>query len=109
MERMILAGMRLDEQFDYKMDELEALANAAGGNVLGRVEQRGGRIDPATFIGSGKVDEIAELAENMEAETVLFLHELTGSQIRNLEDRFQKKVLDRTMLILDIFAQRHIQ
>ena len=60
----------------------------------------------ATFIGSGKVKEIAEMCENMEADTVIFDSELSGAQLRNLEDAFGVRVIDRTILILDIFARR---
>ena len=106
MEKVILAGLRLDDEFEYKMVELEALTKAAGAEVLGSVEQQGRTIDPGTFLGKGKVQEIKELAKNMEADSVIFLQELSGSQIRNLEKIIETKVLDRTMLILDIFAGR---
>lgn len=106
MEKVILAGLRLEDEFEYKMAELEALTKAAGAEVLGSVEQQGRTIDPGTFLGKGKVQEIKELAKNMEADSVIFLQELSGSQIRNLEKIIETKVLDRTMLILDIFAGR---
>lgn len=106
MEKVILAGLRLDDEFEYKMAELEALTKAAGAEVLGSAEQQGRTIDPGTFFGKGKVREIKELAKNMEADSVIFLQELSGSQIRNLEKIIETKVLDRTMLILDIFAGR---
>jgi len=106
MEKVILAGLRLEDEFEYKMAELEALTKAAGAEVLRSVEQQGRTIDPGTFLGKGKVQEIKELAKNMEADSVIFLQELSGSQIRNLEKIIETKVLDRTMLILDIFAGR---
>ena len=88
------------------MDELENLAEADGVNVLGRVVQILDRPNTATFIGGGKAEEIAEMCRNMEADTVIFNDELSGVQMRNLEDITGVRVIDRTVLILDIFAKR---
>lgn len=106
MERMILAGRKEDERFFYQMRELEKLVEAAGGEVVGILTQENGTISPATYLGSGKVEELSEMTRALEADAVVFLSSLSGSKIRNLEDALGVKVLDRTMLILDIFAAR---
>ena len=104
--RAILVGGAKQEDITYFMDELQNLAEAAGVEVLGRMIQQIERVNAATYIGSGKVIELAELCENMEADTVIFNDELSGMQLRNLEDGLNVRVLDRTILILDIFASR---
>ncbi len=88
------------------LDELERLLDTAGGRVFARVMQARPSIDPATVIGSGKVNEIADLCEQNHVELVIFDMELSPAQIRNLEDGIGKgiRVIDRSMLILDIFA-----
>jgi GTP-binding protein HflX len=86
--------------------ELKLLAQSAGVRVAGVVEGRRQRPDPALFAGSGKVDEIARARESAAANVVLFDHELSPAQQRNLEQRLSCRVVDRTGLILDIFAQR---
>lgn len=108
-ENVIIVGLKLPENrlsFEDSMNELEALAESAGAEVIGRVDQSADRIDAKTYIGSGKALEIKELAENMEADSIIINHELSGSQIKNLEDTIEKKIIDRTNLILDIFALR---
>jgi GTP-binding protein HflX len=79
---------------------------SAGGQVVGRVVQRRSRPDAATFIGRGKVAEVAEAVKETSADTVIFDDELAPAQLRNLEETMSSKVIDRTILILDIFAQR---
>lgn len=106
MERMILAGRKEDDRFSYQMRELEKLAEAAGAEVVGILTQENGTTDPKTYLGSGKVEELSEMTRALEADAVVFLSSLSGSKIRNLEDALGVKVLDRTMLILDIFASR---
>jgi GTPase len=86
--------------------ELEELARTAGANVVAQLTQRLDRPDPATFLGKGKVEELRELALEHEAELIIFDEELTPSQQRNLENALKVKIVDRTTLILDIFAQR---
>ena len=88
------------------MEELGQLARSAGASVVGSVIQEKPRLDPATLIGSGKVEEVARLAEETRAEVLLFDHELSPVQQRNLEEAVGRKTLDRTQLILDIFARR---
>jgi GTP-binding protein HflX len=86
------------------LDELASLARAAGAEPVGRVVQTRSSPDAATFVGKGKVEEIHDLIHATRAETVIFDDELTPGQLRNLEERFRVKVIDRTALILDIFA-----
>ncbi|QIB69965.1 GTPase HflX [Aminipila butyrica] len=104
----ILVGAQLKEDIHYSMEELAGLAEAAGVQVLGRMTQNMERPNSATFIGKGKVEELAELCGNMGADTVIFNDELSGMQLRNLEDSLGVRVIDRTILILDIFADRAI-
>ena len=89
------------------LDELRLLADTAGMDVIGTVSQSVARIDPATFVGSGKVEEIRELLVAENASVVIFDDELSPRHQRELEERFGEsiKVLDRSALILDIFAQ----
>ncbi len=89
-----------------RLAELSALATSAGARVVGTVTGRRARPDAATFAGSGKVGEIAERRKDADADLVIFDHPLTGAQQRNLERTLECRVVDRTSLILDIFAQR---
>lgn len=104
--RAILVGLQRDEDISYSMEELKGLAEAAGAEVLGSMVQNLEKPNTATLIGKGKVAELAEMVKNMEADTVIFNDELTGMQLRNLEDAAGVRVIDRTILILDIFASR---
>lgn len=104
--RAVLVGLAREEDISYSMEELKGLAEAAGVEVLGQMIQNLERPNTATLIGKGKVDELAEMVKNMEADTVIFNDELTGMQLRNLEDAVGVRVIDRTILILDIFADR---
>jgi GTP-binding protein HflX len=102
-ERAILVGLAWvgDEEV---LDELAALARAAGAEPIDRVVQARTVPDPATFVGKGKVSEIHDMAQAASADVVIFNDELSPGQLRNLEGRLGTKVLDRTALILDIFA-----
>ena len=104
--RAILVGVQMKEDLSYYMEELNGLAEAANIVVLGQVIQNREKPTSALYIGKGKVEEIAEMCKNMDANTVIFNNELSGMQIRNLEDATGVTVLDRTILILDIFARR---
>jgi len=106
--RAILVGVQLEEDISYSMEELWALAEAAGVDVAGEMIQNKERPNAATYIGKGKVDELAEMCAAMEADTVIFNDELSGMQLRNLEEKLEVRVIDRTMLILDIFASRAV-
>ena len=87
------------------LDELRALAGSAGAEIAGEFLQRRDRPDPATLIGSGKLEEIAGAAASVSADLLLFDHDLTASQQRNIEKIVNTRVIDRTQLILDIFAR----
>lgn len=102
----ILVGLQREDDISYSMEELKGLAEAANVQVLGQMIQNLERPNTATLIGKGKVLELAELVKNMDADTVIFNDELTGMQLRNLEDAVGVRVIDRTILILDIFADR---
>jgi len=108
-EKAILVGLDLnrnDEDIERSMDELALLTETAGAVVLDRVIQKRNAPDRANYIGKGKTEEISALADMHEAELVIFNDELSPSQIRNLDRFFEAKVIDRTALILDIFARR---
>jgi GTP-binding protein HflX len=94
-------------EFDAEesMAELRTLAESAGANVVGEILQRRDRPDPATLIGAGKLEEIAGAAESVNADLLLFDHDLSASQQRNIEKIVRRRVIDRTQLILDIFAR----
>ena len=104
--KAILVGVQLGEDISYSMEELKGLCEAASIEAIGSVIQNMEKPNTATLIGSGKVDEIRELVYNMEADLVVFNDELSGMQLRNLEDAFGVRVIDRVILILDIFAKR---
>ena len=108
LERVILVGVWTSgtaEDAETSLAELAALAETAGSEVLEVLLQRRQRPDPATYIGSGKVTELREVVVSTGADTVICDGELTPAQLRTLEDRTKVKVVDRTALILDIFAQ----
>ncbi|GEM50916.1 GTPase HflX [Empedobacter brevis] len=109
-EKVVLVGLITREQSEEKlteyMDELEFLAYTAGATVGERFTQKMDRPDSKFFVGSGKLDEIAAFVEEYDIDTVIFDDELTPSQLKNIEKVVNKKIIDRTQLILDIFAQR---
>jgi len=108
LERVILVGVWTEgtvKDAENSMEELAALAETAGSTVLDALIQRRDKPDPATFIGSGKVSELKGIVKSTGADTVVCDGELSPSQLRNLEDKVKVKVVDRTALILDIFAQ----
>ena len=90
--------------FEESMQEFRDLALSAGAEIVGEMVQRRDRLDPATLLGPGKVEELAEIAESAHADVVLFEQDLSPSQLRNLERALPCRVIDRTQLILDIFA-----
>ena len=90
---------------DESLAELRTLAESAGAEVVGEILQRRDRPDPATLIGAGKLEEIAGAAASADADVLLFDHDLSPSQQRNIEKIIQRRVIDRTQLILDIFAK----
>lgn len=94
------------ENIDAATLELANLAEAAEVEVLGNILQNKDAVDVTYFIGKGKVEEIKDFAQSMDANLIIFNHELSGSQLRNLEDEIQIDIIDRTTLILEIFARR---
>ncbi len=108
IQRAILVGVDLnnDKNFDYSVEELKNLAEACSVEVADVLTQKLERVNSAHYIGSGKVEEVAHLVAKNDANLVIFNDELSPSQIRNLEHELQCKVIDRTILILDIFASR---
>ena len=101
-ERAVLMGIESDES----LAELARLADTAGAEVVGSFLQKRDKPDTALFIGRGRADELCRQVQALEADVCIFDEELTGIQVRNLEDILRVKVVDRTTLILDIFAQR---
>ena len=106
-ERAILVGVEKNAGYD-SLGELASLADTAGVNVVATENQKKRVIDSATYIGSGKADELRLLSSALEADVFIFDDELSAIQIRNLEEILATPVIDRTMLILDIFAQRAV-
>lgn len=105
---ILVAVNRNNDNFEVEnsMNELESLVESANGIVVGKIIQKLDRINTSTYIGKGKVAELAEFVENLDVDAVVFDDELSGIQIRNLEDQVGTKVIDRTILIMDIFAAR---
>lgn len=109
IEKAILVSADIGEYDpDVSMDELSELAQTAGAEEIARVIQKRDAYDAATVIGEGKLDEVKELCQSLSAALLIFDCELTASQIRNIEDETDVRVIDRTMLILDIFAGRAV-
>ncbi|MCT4509674.1 MAG: GTPase HflX [Tepidibacter sp.] len=113
-ERALLVGLNITNVFKKEdnidiydsMEELEELAQAAGAEVVEKIIQNKESRDVALYIGKGKLEEIKNYCESLDINVVIFNDELSGAQIRNLEELLNVKVIDRTTLILDIFAQR---
>jgi GTPase len=107
-ERAILVGVNINNQpnFQESMEELKNLIIACEFEVVGKAEQNLKAVNAAYYIGSGKVQEVIFLIEETEADILVFDNELTPSQLRNLEKSFGRKIMDRTSLILEIFAKR---
>ena len=107
-ETVILVGTDIDKEQDVNetLAELERLVETAGGEVVGTIMQRRERPDTATYIGKGKLEELKALQQETKATTIVFDDQLSPAQQRNIEKLMEVKVIDRTALILDIFAQR---
>ncbi|PEY32227.1 GTPase HflX [Bacillus cereus] len=108
VQKAILVGVNLNNEsdFEYSMEELTNLAEACDVEVVGQVVQNLHRVNPSHYIGKGKIEEVSAFVKEADANMVIFNDELSPSQIRNLEADLDCKVIDRTILILDIFAQR---
>ena len=108
-ERIVLVGVTVpphhDDDTEAALDELELLVDTAGADVVDRLMQRRQSPDPATFLGKGKVEELRELCLTLDVDTVVFDNELSPAQQFNLEKRLGRTAIDRTAVILDIFAQ----
>jgi GTPase len=108
-EKVILVGCQTTEgdlPFQYSMDELTSLTETANGEVLTTLIQKRERVSSASYIGRGKVEELRALVEELGANLVIFNDELSPSQVRNIAREVEARIIDRTQLILDIFAQR---
>jgi len=107
-ERVLIVGVELQgmENFDMSMEELASLAKTAGAEVVGVYTQKREKYDSKTFVGSGKLEEIAQMVDADEVSTVVVNNRLTPRQNVNLEEILGVKVIDRMQLILDIFAMR---
>ena len=107
-ERVLIVGVELQgmENFDMSMEELASLAKTAGAEVVGIYTQKREKYDSKTFVGSGKLEEIAQMVDADEVSTVVVNNRLTPRQNVNLEEILGVKVIDRMQLILDIFAMR---
>lgn len=109
LEKAILVAADVGEyDVEASVDELSELAKTAGAEEIARVIQKRPAYEPATVIGEGKLEELNQLCQNLGATLLIFDCELTASQIRNIEDETNVRVIDRTMLILDIFAGRAV-
>ena len=107
-ERVILVGVSLADSDDAEqsLDELEELARTAGALCVGRVLQKREQMHPATYLGRGKTGELKDLIWETQADGIICDDELSPAQIGNLKDELDVKIMDRTLLILDIFAAR---
>ena len=107
-KRAVLVGVRLPDtkRFEESMRELEGLAEACGVEVVGTAEQNLRRIDSAFYIGKGKVEEIRAAADTLDANMIIFNNTLSPSQLTNLGNALELEIIDRTNLILNIFADR---
>ena len=105
-EKVILLGVDVGDDTKESMKELAELVDTAGATVLDSIVQSRERIHPGTYLGKGKIEEVRERIDKLDATGVVCDDELTPAQLRNLEDLLDTKVMDRTMVILDIFAKR---
>lgn len=109
-EKVLIVGVDLNSRdeidINITLEELKELVYAAEGEVIESIMQKRNRIDAAYYIGKGKAEEIALYCEELDIDTVVFDNQLSGAQIKNLENIIQRKIIDRTNLILDIFAKR---
>jgi len=109
-DRVLLVGLKTekmtDQQFPEGLMELERLVDSAGGQVVGTIQQKRSQPHPQTVVGQGKIEEIALQAQTLRANLIVFDRDISASQARNLEEAIGLRVVDRTEVILDIFAQR---
>ncbi|WP_208560873.1 GTPase HflX [Marinilactibacillus kalidii] len=108
-EKVVIVGIQTketDSQFRYSLNELKQLVENAGGQVVGELTQKRDRQDTKTVIGKGKMTELKQLSEEVEASTIVFNQELSPRNVRNIQEEVEAKVIDRIQVILDIFALR---
>ena len=107
-EKVILVAVSLQGQDDVEssLDELSELASTAGAETVGRLVQSREAVHPGTYIGKGKIEELKDLIWELEATGIICDDELSPAQMKNLQDQLDVKVMDRTLIILDIFAGR---
>ena len=107
-KRVIIVGININNKnnFEESIIELKNLCIACDMEVVGKVEQNLKKINPTFYMGSGKIEELRDLIEEMNAEIIVFNNELSASQIKNIEEEVKCSIIDRTALILDIFANR---
>ena len=107
-ERVVLVGVELpgEESMEDSLSELSELATTAGAETVGRVIQNREQVHPGTYVGKGKIEEIKDLLWELEATGIICDDELSPAQMKNLQDELDVKVMDRTLIILDIFAAR---
>ena len=111
-EKVVLVGVSFsgasggEDEAERSLEELALLAESAGAVVVGTALQRRAKPEGATYVGKGKLQEIRDACEALDAGTIIFDDELSGAQIRNIEDATGRKIIDRTLLIMDIFAGR---
>ena len=108
-ERAILFRVMLPDDYvdgEEPLEELQRLAETAGAKVVHSIVQKRASIDPVYYIGKGKANELAEISEELDVDVLICDDDLSPSQVRNLEKVINKKVIDRSELILDIFATR---
>ncbi len=108
IERVILVGVSLDDDEDTEksLDELGELAQTAKAQTVGRMIQNREKVHPGTYLGKGKIEELAMLIRELDATGIICDDELSPAQLANLQDALDTKVMDRTLIILDIFASR---
>ena len=107
-ERVILVGVCTSDQEDTlnSLEELKDLADTAGAKTVGKLWQNREQIHPGTYIGKGKIEELKDLLWELDATGIICDDELSPAQMKNLQDELDTKVMDRTLVILDIFAAR---
>ena len=106
-ERVILVGVSVTDEDDTQksLEELKDLASTAGADTVGVVIQNREQVHPGTYVGKGKIEEIKDLLWELEATGIICDDELSPAQMKNLQDELDAKVMDRTLVILDIFGQ----
>jgi GTP-binding protein HflX len=108
IEKIVLVGVNTDdeEEMQDSLDELEELVKTAGGECVARLLQNREKLHPGTYLGKGKLEELLVIVQELQADAIVCDDELSPAQLKNLEDSLHIKIMDRTQVILDIFAKR---